>query len=354
MRVVVVGGGIAGMEFVRHACRLPIEITLIEPKPFMVCQALLPELLSDKIDVDDICIDIGEFCDLVGVELVKDRAFEVKDGLIVTGKGKEIDYDQLVMAVGAEANYYGVKGSDKTYNVNTLESTLKTKKALENAEEVAVVGSGTTGVEVALELREVGYDVRIVELADRILPTFSQKVSDLVYKIMKDDGIEVYTSHRVLEIDDGIVTDKGKIECDVVIWCAGIKPQRFVEDLNVPKVNGWIKVDEFLKAKDLFAIGDCAFVRIDGEIATKTALEARMQAKHMALNLSRLIRNESPVSYKIRSSLSRPTAIITLARNRAILIYRGYVLSKPMNIIYKLKKMAVGKFLNSYNGKPSK
>ena len=354
MRVVVVGGGIAGMEFVRHAHKLPIGITLIEPKQFMVCQALLPELLSDKVDVDDIRINIGEFCDLVGVELVKGRAIEVRDGSIITERGKEIDYDRLVIAVGAEANYYGIRGSDRTYNVNTLESTLKTKKALENAKDVAVVGSGTTGVEVALELREVGYDVKVVELADKVLPTFSQKVSDLVYKIMKDEGIEVYTSHKVLEIDDGIVTDRGRIECDVVIWCAGIKPQRFVEGLNVPKVGGWIEVDEFLKSKNLFAIGDCSFVRINGEIATKTALEARMQAKHLALNLSRMIRNEKPVSYRIRSSLSRPTAIVTLARNRAILIYRGYVLSKPMNFIYKLKKVAIGRFLSNYNGKPSK
>ena len=52
MRLVIIGGGIGGAELIRQASALPIDITLIEPKKFLECQALYPEYLSDKVTVD--------------------------------------------------------------------------------------------------------------------------------------------------------------------------------------------------------------------------------------------------------------------------------------------------------------
>ncbi len=349
MNVAVIGGGMAGMEFVRHAYKLPVKITLIEPKPVMVCQALLPELLSGKVDEDSLCADIGEFCNKVGVEFVRDRAKCIENGLVITEKGKQVEYDLVVLAVGAETNYYGIEGAERTCNVNTLEATLKTKKALNKAENVIVVGSGITGVEVALELAEMGFNVRLVECMDRILPTFSPKVSSFVYNIMKKEGIDVRTSSAVFKVEkDGVVTNRGKIFGDVVIWCAGLKPSNFVENLDVPKEKGWIKVDEFLKAGSAFAIGDCAFVKIDGKIATKTALEAEMQAKHVAENIKRILKGERLARYRIRSSIDKPIAMIMLAKNRAILVYKGITVFRPMKLIYKIKKVAIERFLRSF------
>ncbi len=349
MNVAVVGGGIAGMEFVRHAFKLPVKITLIEPKPVMVCQALLPELLSDKVDEGSLCIDIEEFCCKTGVEFVRDRAEYIENGLIITEKGKQVEYDAIVLAVGAEINHYGIEGAERTCNVNTLEATLKTKRELNRAEDVIVVGSGITGVEVALELAEIGFKVCLVEYMDRVLPAFSPKVSNFVYKIMKKDGIDVRTSSAVLKVErDGVVTNKGKIFGDVVIWCAGIKPSNFVERLDVPKEEGWIKVDEFLRAGSAFAIGDCAFVKIDGKIATKTALEAEMQAKHVAENIKRILKEERLARYRIRSSIDKPIAMIMLAKNRAILVYKGITVFRPMKLIYKIKKIAIERFLRSF------
>ena len=349
MRIAVIGGGMAGMEFIRHAYKLPVELTLIEPKPVMVCQALLPELLSDKVDEDSLCVDIEEFCSKVGVEFVRDRAKYIENGLVITEKGEQVEYDAVVVAVGAETNYYGIEGAERTHNVNTLESTLKTKRALNKAEDVIVVGSGITGVEVALELAELGFDVCVVEYMDRVLPTFSPKVSNFVYNIMKKDGIDVKTSNAVLKVEkDGVVTNKGKIFGDVVVWCAGLKPSKFVEYLDVPKEKGWIKVDEFLRAGRVFAIGDCAFVEVDGKVATKTALEAEVQAKHVAENIKRMLKGEEPARYRIRSSIDKPIAMIMLAKNRAILVYKGRALFRPMRLIYKIKKLAIERFLRSF------
>ncbi len=347
MRVAVIGGGLAGLTFAKHASEFA-DVILIEPNDFMVCQALLPELLSGKVNIEDLCVSIGEFCDDFGVEHVRDKATGIGNGIVFTEK-KEIECEFAVIAVGAETNYYGIEGAERTYNVNTLEETLKAKKALDNAEDIVVVGSGLTGVEVALELAELGYGVKVVEAMDRILPTFSPKVSNFVYKIMMKEGIEVNTSTAVVRVEeDGVVTNKGKISCDLVMWCAGLKPSEFVRNLDVPKERGWVKVDETLKANGFFAFGDCAHVEVDGKVATKTALEARSQAKHSAENLKRMLRGDSPKPYRIRSSVDRPIAMIMLARGRAIMIYGGFVITKPMGLIYRMKKWAIERFLGYF------
>ncbi|HIP25301.1 MAG TPA: pyridine nucleotide-disulfide oxidoreductase [Archaeoglobus profundus] len=349
MKVVVIGGGIAGLEFIRHASRLPIDITLIEPKSYMTCQALLPEFISDKVSKDDINVKIKPYCDEKGVEFIKDWAESINNNVVLTRKGKSIEYDILVISVGTSLNYYGIKGAEKAYSVHTFEDTIKTKKALEKAEKIVVVGSGATGVEVACELSEE-FDVALIERMDRILPMFNPKVSTFVKKILEKEGVAVYTSCTVTEIEEGcVVTNKGNIECDLVIWCAGLKPSDFVNKVNIPKINGWIAVDEFLRVNDrIFAIGDNSFVKIDNKIATKTALEAEMQAKHVADNIRRLLNNQKLKRYKIRSSLDEPIAFITLAKNGAILVYHKLVITRPLALLYRIKKYIVRRFISKY------
>jgi NADH dehydrogenase len=336
VRVAVVGGGIAGLEFIRHANFA--EITLIEPKDRMVCQALLPEYLSEKVLEEDISINIADFCDRFGVNLVRDYAIKVENDRIITKNG-EVEFDFAVIATGAKPNVF-----ENTYSVGDLESTEKTKKALENAEEVVVIGSGATGVEVACEVREFyGCNVRILEYFDRILPSFSCKVSNFVEKVVRGDGISITTSCKVLGVNESIATDKGKINADVVISCAGLKPNP-IEGVKTQK--GWIIVDEFLRAKNnVFAIGDCALVKINDKIATKTALEAERQALYTARNIKRLSKGEKPIPYKVKSSIDSPISFITLAKNRAVLVYNRLFIPKPMKLLYKIKKSIVKSFM---------
>ena len=93
----------------------------------------------------------------------------------------------------------------------------------------------------------------------------------------------------------------------MAIWTAGIKPSDFVQNLSLPKKNGWILVDRHLLAKEgVFAIGDCAWVEVDGKLATKTAVEAERQAKHTAQNLTR--QAEGQISWRSIQSAPAPTA----------------------------------------------
>lgn len=271
---------------------------------------------------------------------IRDRAVKVENERVITEKG-EVEFDVLVVSIGAKTFVF-----DNTFSLGDLDGAKLCKKAVEKAESVVVIGSGATGVECAFELREMGLDVTVVEYVDRILPAFKSAVSSFVKKYMKREGINVLTSCKVIGVNEVVKTNRGEIDCDLAISCAGLIPNA-LEGLKYER--GGIIVDECLRAKDnVFAIGDCAKVQVGGKIATKTAYEAEMQAKHTAKNVKRIKRNEKLIKYEIRSSLDKPIAFITLARNRAILIYKGIFIPHPMKILYKMKKRIIENFIRRY------
>ncbi len=351
MNVTVVGCGAAGVEVVKTLREF--DVTVVEPRNRVVCQAMLPELLSGKVEVDDVTFGLKEFLESYGAEWIRDSAVDVKGKAVYTERGRVIKGDFVILAVGSTVNHYNVKGAENLYNVNSLESALEAKKAVDRAGSVVVIGAGPTGVEVSLELREIGCEVTLLEMANRVLPSFSQKVSLLVYKVLNKEGVNVKVGERVLEVGrDGVLTDKGFAEGDLSIWCAGMKAPDIVDRLNVPKFLGWVAVDEYLSCGDIFAIGDCAHVRIGDEVATKTVLEARRQARHVADNIKRALRGGGLRAYRIMSSVKRPIAMITLGRGRAVMVYRGRLIRIPMSLAYRIKKIAVNRFVQM--GKNSK
>ena len=334
MKVVVAGGGTGGLELIKNLKGL--DVTLIEPKERMTCQALLPEYIAGKVEDEDVSLRISEFCDRHGINWVKDRVLKIDGNRVITERD-EIDFDYLVVSIGAKPFVF-----ENTYSLGDLEDAKKCRKAVENSESVVVIGSGATGVECAFELREMGCKVTLVEYMDRILPTFDPKVSSYVEKLLEKEGVKVFTSCKVIGVNEVVKTSRGNLECDVAVSCAGVIPNK-IDGLRYER---GIVVDEYLRArKNVFAIGDCAFVKVNGKIATKTAFEAEMQARNTAKNLMRITKL---VKYKVHSSVDRPIAFITLARDRAILIYKGIFIPKPMRILYKAKKKVLENFMKRY------
>ncbi len=337
MKVVIIGCGTGGLEFIKEYGR---DVTLIEPREKMICQALLPEYIVDKVDEDYLTVDISDFCDKNGVNWIRDKAVRIYGDRVFT-ENDEIEFDILIVSTGAKPFVF-----ENTFNLGDLKNARNCKKAIESAERVVVIGSGATGVECAFELKEFGLDVTIVEYFERVLPSFSYRVSSFVKNCMEKEGIKVLTSCKVVGVNEFVKTSRGEIDCDLAISCAGVIPN-VIDGLKVEEKG--IVVDEYLRAKDnIFAIGDCANVCIDGKIATKTAYEAEMQARYTAKNVERLEKGEKLIRYKIHSSLDKPIAFITLAKNRAILIYKGIFIPKPMKLIYRVKKRIMDKFMKRY------
>jgi NADH dehydrogenase len=352
-KVVVIGGGIAGAELIRTASSDNLEFTLIEPKQSVECQALYPEYLCGMARLDEVEAPLKPFCDRVGATLVSDRAVRLEEGTVVCSK-TEVDYDMAVIATGAAQNYFGIKGVENTFSINTLDETIRARAFLEemNPERIMIIGSGLTGVESACVLSEsLDASIYIIEALTRILPVFSESTSDMVEKALSKKGVNILTSTRVDEItkESIIFADGSSLDCDMAIWTAGIKPSEFIQSLNLPKNRGWIVTDQYLQARDgLFVLGDAAWIEVDGKLATKTALEAERQAKHTAKNLERLALGQKMEKYSVMASADGQVALISLGCDCAVGVYGKMCISMPTKLIYSLKSWIDRSFIRRF------
>lgn len=356
LKIAVIGGGIAGAELIRNALPGPYDITLIEPKNQIECQALYPEYIAGNACLDDLLAPLKPFCDRVGADLINEHAVSLEGNWVICDKSS-VDYDLAVIATGAVQNYFGIQGADKAFSVNTFKGAMRARDFIErkSPEKIVIIGSGLTGVETACELSDSSNaDICVVETKDRLLPQFSETVSSLIEKTLSEKGVGTLVSTRVQEIcDDSILFSNGQsLGCDMAIWTGGIKPCEFIQGLRFPKwKDEWLLTDSYLRASDnVFAIGDSAWISINGKVASKTAAEAEHQAKHMARNLRRLAEGKEPSKYSILASTDAGAqlALISIGREHAVGVYGGRCITMSTRLIYALKYWIDKSFINKF------
>jgi NADH dehydrogenase len=147
MKVAVIGGGIAGAELIRDASPGPLEFTLIEPKKQIEMQALYPEYLGGVARLQDLAAPLKPFCERVGAKHIQEKAIALEGNTVICERSS-VDFDFVVIATGAAQNYFGIKGVENTFSINTLEETKKARRFVEDSypERIMIMGSGLTGV----------------------------------------------------------------------------------------------------------------------------------------------------------------------------------------------------------------
>jgi NADH dehydrogenase len=238
-----------------------------------------------------------------------------EDGFeVIPARG--IPYDSLVIAIGSTTNDFGVKGAiEHSIALDTQDQAEKFHRKLHNSLvraqtqvapiaagqlDVAIVGAGATGVELAAELhnttRELaayGLDnvdaekdvkISIIEASERLLPALPRKLADTVELELKKLGVQVNTSERVTEVTAmGVRTHSGRfIPSELVVWAAGIKAPDFLKNISGLETNSinQLVVEETLQTtldEDIFAFGDCAACPWVGHAAN---VPPRAQAAH--------------------------------------------------------------------------
>ncbi|HOV82046.1 MAG TPA: FAD-dependent oxidoreductase [Methanothrix sp.] len=353
MKVAVIGGGIAGAELIRVASPCPLEFTLIEPKKQVEMQALYPEYLGGVARLQELSAPLKPFCDRVGANYIQERALHIEGSTVICERS-EVDFDHAVIATGAAQNYFGIQGVENTFSINTLEETKRARRFVEDhyPERIMILGSGLTGVEAASILAEsLDASIYIVEARERVLPQFSPHTSELVEKALSKKGVNILTSTQVAEVKKDCImfTDSTCLDCDMAIWTAGIKPSEFIERLDMPKKNGWLLVDPYLNAKgNIFAIGDCAWIEINGRMATKTGLEAERQAKYLARHFRNMIRGRPFEKYSVRASTDSQVALISLGAECAVGVVGKTCIGVPTRLIYSLKSWIDKSFIKRF------
>jgi len=372
MKVVVLGCGFGGVEVARTLRRKAkdLDLILVNRSTRFDYQPAYPELLSEKVTPEEISSDLNRFAAKIGADFIHAevvnidfRAKTVQIKAKTEAEEKEVPYDFLVIALGAEQTFFGIPGAEEhSCSINTMAGAIETKKTLDHLDSttginIMVIGAGLTGVEVAGELvdyfKERGVTARIclVEMMPRMLPTCPQgNVADCVESFLCDRGIEALTETAVQEVSEKEIQfkDGRKLPYELIIWTAGIKPNSLLEKLDLPKVKGWLKVDPYLRVEgmeDVFAVGDTAYFERAGVCSGQNVEEAEGQGKAAAVNISCTIKGRKLREYKPKNTLQNPRAFISLGDDKAV-AFSGNRMFKPF--AYRIKKFVEHRYMKRF------
>jgi NADH:ubiquinone reductase (H+-translocating) len=363
-RIVIVGGGAGGLELATElgdklGRRGKADITLIDKARAHLWKPLLHEIAAGSMDLGHHELDYlaqahwHHFHYRTGEMIGLDRnRREVLVGPVFEEHGTEITpargypYDTLVLAVGSLTNDFGTPGVvEHAIRLETPEQAARFHRRLVNAclraqnqseplrpgqLQVAIIGGGATGVELAAELhkstRELvafGLDridpdrditLHLIEAADRILPALPPRISEAATELLGKLGVKVHTSARVAALmPNGLkLADGGIINAELVIWAAGVKAPAFLKDLDGLETNpiNQLVVRQTLQTTrddNIFAIGDCAACPWPerNTIVPPRAQAAHQQSTHLAKQLRRKLMGQplEPWHYRDFGSL---------------------------------------------------
>ncbi|MEM7257217.1 MAG: NAD(P)/FAD-dependent oxidoreductase [Pseudomonadota bacterium] len=361
--ILIVGGGAAGLALAsklgRHFKRNNfVEITLVDQQLTHIWKPLLHEVAAGSFDpnVNEISfLAQAQRCHFnfrLGAlkSINRDQrqitlaAITGEDGELLNNE-RHLNYDTLVLSVGSISNDFGVPGvaehclyldttqQAENFHKRLVKTYTRVFSAAENPEtlqklNIAIIGAGATGVELAAQLRQiadlldsymditgqsVAIDVSIIEGADRILPALPEYLSEVTTQQLDKLGINILTGERVTEITAATVnTASGKsIQCNIPVWAAGIKAPPALGDAHGLETN---KINQLLVSRTLqttndeniFAMGDCAACPWkDDQFIPPRAQSAHQQATLLAKSLKLRLKNQPlpPFNYRDYGSL---------------------------------------------------
>lgn len=351
-RVVIVGGGVAGMEIAtvlgRHWRRRKKlrgqaqSITLIDCDSAHVWKPMLHTIAAGTRDISQQQTPYvaqareSDFTFRPGALHSLDReAHEVQlaplhspDGRLAVPE-RRIGYDTLIVAVGSQANDFGTPGvaehcrmidSRRQAMAFNDEIRLRLVQCMTQDTElsIAIVGGGATGVELAAELVQLtntatvyeGHDlaerisITLIEAGPRLLASFPEDISAATKSRLEELGIHVLTNAQVdsAQADAYILDDGSRIESTLKVWAAGVKAPDFLAGfagLETTRGNQLVISPSLCTTRDphILAIGDCASLTLpDAEHPLPpTAQVAHQQAQHLIKHLPDSIRHDAPM-----------------------------------------------------------
>ncbi|MEZ5218487.1 MAG: NAD(P)/FAD-dependent oxidoreductase [Ilumatobacteraceae bacterium] len=354
-RVVVIGAGFGGLALVKGLADEPVRITVIDANNFHTFQPLLYQVATAGLDADDVARSIrGVFQKQRNVEVLMARAtsIDVDRRCVELDRGSAVSYDVLVLACGAISDDFGIDGVEQhAFALKTLDDAVRLRshlldqfertaldpsKAEAGSLDVVVSGGGPTGVEMAGGLAELYHRVFahdfpelpvrhakivLVEPTDRLLGGFKPASSEDARTELERLGVEVRLGVGVEEVtaDGARLSDGTEVPARTVVWAAGVTASPLARTLNAETVRGRVVVDEYLRVPghpEVFAIGDIAASpsKESDRPLPQVAQPAIQGGKHVAEQIARSLRNESPTPFQYRDKGS----MATIGRREAV------------------------------------
>ncbi|MFV8784308.1 NAD(P)/FAD-dependent oxidoreductase [Microbulbifer sp. SA54] len=366
-KIVIVGGGAGGLQlatslgryfsftpFLNRRRQSPIaQVTLVDKNRTHIWKPLLHQVATGALDssLDALNYQVhargnGFNFELGSLQALDRAALTIELAPVCDDAGHELvpartlEYDLLVFALGSQSNDFNTPGvrdhcqfldsaeQAQRFHRKLLDQFLQLENRVAEKVQIAIVGGGATGVELAAELvdaaHEMGHygriangdlEVTLIEAGPHLLPALPPRLGNSSEKELTRLGVRVMTGTAVAEANStGFVTADGEtIPAAVRVWAAGVKAPDFLKDLGNLALNraNQIEVAATLQSgqdPNIFAIGDCAGCIDGGGVKVPPRAQAAQQmAKTARDNLIALVEERdtplTPFMYRDRGSL---------------------------------------------------
>lgn len=355
-RIIIIGGGFGGLKLARELANSDFQIVLIDKNNYHQFQPLFYQVATAGLEPSSISFPFRKI-----FQKVKNFHFRLAEVIKISPDNNQIqtsigaiNYDFLVLAIGADTNFFGnVKMKEKALPMKSVTEALtlrniilqnyedalsaedeETRKGLMN---IVVVGAGPTGVEVSGTLAEMKktvlprdypdldfkmMQVHLLEGGPRVLGPMSESASQKAHEYLIDLGVEVSLNAQVKDYDglNVFLGDGTTIRTNTLVWAAGVIGNKIEGlDPNVIGKGNRLKTDEWNKVigyGNIFAIGDISlmadakFPNGHPQVAQVAIQQADMLSKNFKNSL--LKKTLTPFVYKDLGSMA------TIGRNKAV------------------------------------
>ena len=353
--VVILGAGFGGLNVARQLRNAPVQITLIDKQNYHLFQPLLYQvaiagLLPSQIAYPlrtifrgqkNLTFQMGE---VMGINL---------EARYVSMNGSVIAYDYLVIAVGAETNFFGMDSIQQDgFQVKDIQKAVSTRnhllKMFEQASREAdaekrramltfvVVGGGPTGVETAGALAELINHVIVkdfpdldldearvilLEASDHLITPYPHELRHATFDLLHREQVEILLNTKLADFHGQTITlgDGRRIATHTLIWTAGIKAATVLDSLGLERAGaGRVRVAPTLQLPqhpEVFVLGDAAYLlNGDGQPLPMLSTVAIQQGKATAGNIQRILSGKYPKRFHYKD----PGLLATIGRNAAV------------------------------------
>lgn len=379
-RVLIVGAGFGGLAAAKALKKAPVRVVLIDQRNHHLFQPLLYQVATSGLAAGEVAQPVRRIlrkqsnatvvmASVVGVDTQSQR--------VQLDNGQTLDYDELVLALGARHSYFGHdEWEPYAPGLKTLEDALRIRNSVllsfEQAEResdpdrkrmlmtVAVIGGGPTGVELAGALAELLHDsfrhefrridltkarVVLLEAGPTILPQFRNQSQHYALAALERLGVEVRIGAKVESIEDTLLrTSGGQLRAGTVVWAAGVQAAGVGSwlDAKTDRAGRIVVTPELTLpgVSNVHIIGDLAHVETAGGGALPgLAQVAHQQGRYVGRKLAHRAQGKEAVeafSYRSRGNLA------TIGRNKAVvewdsLTLKGY----PASLLWAVVHVAM-------------
>ncbi|XP_077938101.1 ferroptosis suppressor protein 1 isoform X1 [Gasterosteus aculeatus] len=354
VHVVVVGGGFGGIAAAQHLKAGGLSFTLIDMRDAFHHNVAALRASIQPGFAQRTFIPYKETFRETFVQGRVQRIDTEKQTVVLEG-GREIEYSHLILCTGTDGAFPGKFNTVASYQsaVQAYEDFVKQVQA---ADSVLVIGGGSTGVEMAAEIKTEYPDKKVVLIHSRVAladPELLPSVRQQAKEVLLEKGVELVLGQKVSNLSElqlnvtqknhEVRTERGEVlTSDLIICCTGIKVNSAAYASSFSSCladNGALKVNDHLQVtgfSNVFAVGDCADVN-----EPKMAYHAGLHAAVAVSNISNSLSGKELTSYRTGNvtmllamgrddgvgqfnGLKLPRCVVALGKSRDLLLWKSW------------------------------